>query len=52
MNCFKTAGNYVSEIDTFLCLFDQSNFNKSQSQQNEIEEYQQLFNQRDNPKIN
>ncbi len=47
MKCFKSEKKYISETDKFLTRFDQQHSNKSKSQQKEIEEYQNLFYQRD-----
>ena len=47
IKCFKSDKKYVSEADNFLTRFDQQNPNKSQSQEKEIEEYQNLYYQRD-----
>jgi hypothetical protein len=44
---FKVNKNYISETDRFLSSFDQKNPKKSQSQQQEIAEYQKLFARRD-----
>ena len=44
---FKSNKKYLSETDHFLACFDQKNPQKSYSQQQEIEKYQNLFYNRD-----
>jgi len=44
---FNIDRRYVSEIDKFLTHFDQQHSKKSKSQQQEIDQYQDLFCKRD-----